>query len=89
MEKLHVGREDGFIKDDLEKWFDASNYKLNNLLDFPRVNKKVMGVLKDGLGGEIFDEFVGLRSKMYAVRVYNSEKDQCKDKGVISCVTKW
>ncbi|XP_032687228.1 uncharacterized protein LOC116851678 isoform X1 [Odontomachus brunneus] len=49
------------------------------------VNKKVPGLMKDENNGAIMMEFVGLRAKMYALRV-NSKRDAKKAKGVKSNV---
>jgi len=49
------------------------------------VNKKVPGLIKDENNGAIMTEFVGLRAKMYAVRV-DGKKDTKKVKGVKSNV---
>lgn len=56
------------IKGDLSK-FDTSNFKENNIYAIPRVNKKIMGLMKDEAGGEIIREFVGLRPKLYAYTI--------------------
>ena len=52
------------IIDDVEKWFDTSNYSKDDKRPLPiRKNKKVIGLFKDELGGKIIIESVGLRAK--------------------------
>ena len=53
------------FENDLEKWFDTSNYEV----DRPHskgMNKKVICLFKEELGGKIMIEFVPLRSKTYS-----------------------
>ena len=55
------------IADDVEKWFDTSNYDEHDKRPLPiGMNKKVIGLMKDELGGKIIKESVGLRAKTYA-----------------------
>ena len=49
------------ITDDVETRFDTRNYELNRQL--PKINKKVIGVMKDELGGKIMKEIIGLKGK--------------------------
>ena len=51
--------------DDVQKRFDTSNYQCNRPLTTGK-NKKVIGLMKDELGGKLMTEFVALRSKTYA-----------------------
>ena len=54
-------KTDDFITDinnDVEKWFDTSNFDINN--NRPLLigkNKKVIGKFKDELGGKIMSDF--------------------------------
>ncbi|XP_067203763.1 uncharacterized protein [Linepithema humile] len=68
------------MKRDISK-FDTSDYSEDNVYGMPRANKKVPGLMKDENNGAIMTEFVGLRAKMYALRV-TGQKDTKKVKGV-------
>ena len=75
-------RTEDFYKDiaeDLEARFDTSGYVPDRPL-LTEKNKKVIGLMKDELGGKIIKEFVSLRSKMYSYRVEQSEAKKCKGK---------
>ena len=52
------------IAEDVETRFDTSSYKLDRPL--PKGKKKVIGLMKDELGGKIVTKFVGLRAKAYS-----------------------
>jgi hypothetical protein len=68
------------MKQDLQ-YFDTSDYPEDNPFNMPRVNKKVLGKMKDENNGKILTEFVGLRSKMYAMAVQDGKTTK-KAKGV-------
>ena len=55
------------IANDVEEWFDTSNYDENDkrALSIGK-NKKVIGLFKDELCGKIMKEFVALRAKIYS-----------------------
>ena len=47
------------LMDDVEKWFDTLNYDEDDKISLPiGKNKKVIGLFKDELGGNIMIEFV-------------------------------
>ena len=49
----------------VETRFDTSNHELDRPLPKGK-NKKVIGLMKDELGGKIMTKFVGLRAKTYS-----------------------
>ena len=63
----------------VEKRFDASNYEVNRPLPAGK-NKKVIGLMKDELGGKIMTEFVALRQKTYSYLTDDCKEDK-KAKG--------
>ena len=74
------------IANDVEKRFDTSNYEVNRSLPTGK-NKKVIGLMKDVLGGKIIMEFVTLRPKTYSYLI-NDCKEYKKAKGTKKCVIK-
>ena len=96
---INVKTEDFYkdISNDVEKWFDTSNYVENDKRLLPiGKNKKVIGLFKDELGGKIITEFVALRAKVYTYLIdgYNDDdyhKNKIiskKAKGTKKCVIK-
>ena len=73
------------IANNVNERFDTSRYIDNRPLPVGK-NKKVIGLMKDELGGEIMKEFISLRPKMYSYRVGNAEPKKCK--GIKKCVVK-
>jgi len=84
----HIECDDVYknMKHDIAR-FDTSDYSTDNVYGMPLANKKVSGLMKDKNNGAIMTEFVGLRAKMYAVRV-DGKKDIKKMKG-IRCTKKF
>ena len=74
------------IANDVEKRFDTSNYEVNRPLPTGR-NKKVIGLMKDELGGKIITGFVTLRPKTYSYLTDDGKEDK-KAKGTKKCVIK-
>ena len=75
------------ISDDVDNRFDASNYEVKRPLimvlliinikqEMNLENKKVIGLRKDKLGGEIITEFVTLRPKTYSCLTDDSKEDK-------------
>ena len=75
------------IAKDVEKRFDTSGYSKDDNRPLPiGKNKKVIGLMKDELGGKIMTEFVALRAKMYAYRKIDKEVEEKRCKGTKKCV---
>ena len=71
------------ISDDVDNRFDTSNYEVKRPL-LMGTNKKDIGLMKDGLAGEIITEFIALRPKTYS---YLTDNDK-KAKGTKKCIIK-
>ena len=84
-------KTDDFYKDisnDVEKWFDTSNFDANDNRPLPiGKNKKVIGKFKDELGGKIMSEFCALKAKTYAFKLDNGNEVK-KANGTKKCVVK-
>ena len=78
----HVECDDVYetMKRDIAR-FDTSDYPVDNAYGMPLKNKKIPGLMKDENNGATMTEFVGLRAKMYALKV-DGKKDTKKAKGV-------
>ena len=74
------------IANDVEKRFDTSNYEVNRPLPTGK-NKKVIGLMKDELGGKIITEFVTLRRKTYSYLTDDCKEDK-KAKERKKCIIK-
>ena len=74
------------ISNDVENRFDTSNYEVNRPLPTGK-NKKIIGLMKDELGGKIITEFATLRPKTYSFLTDDGKEDK-KAKGIKKCVIK-
>ena len=87
---INIETEDSYkdIANDVERWFDASNYDKNDKKPLPiGENKKVMGLFKDELGGKIITEFIALRAKTYTYLMEDGAEHK-KAKGTKKCIIK-
>ena len=85
---MNIKTEDFYkdISNDVEKRFDTSNYEVDRPLPTGK-NKKVIGLMKDELGGKIITEFVTVRPKTYSYLTDDCKEDK-KAKGTKKCVIK-
>ena len=74
------------IASDIENRFDTSNYEVNRPLPTGKI-KKIIGLMKDELGGKIITEFLTLRPKTYSFLNDDGKEDK-KAKGRKKCVIK-
>ena len=87
---IHINTEDFYqnIANDVEKRFDTSNYDEYDKRPLPiGMNKKVIGLFKDELGGKVMIEFVALSAKTYTYLMSNGSLHK-KAKGTKKCVIK-
>ena len=85
---INIKTEDFYkdISNDVEKGFDTSNYEVDRPFSTGK-NKKVIGLMKDELGGKIITEFVTLRLKTYSYLTDDCKEDK-KAKGTEKCIIK-
>ena len=74
---MHIKTEDFYedIAVDVERKYDTSNYTVERPLPMGK-NKKVIGMMKDELGGKIMKEFIGLRPKCYSYLTEDGNVDK-------------
>ena len=87
---INIFTEDFFedINNDIERWFDISNYDKNDKRPLQTgINKEVIGIFKDELGGKIMKEFCAPRTKTYAYLMDDDSKKKIA-KGTKKCIIK-
>ena len=87
---IYIKTEDFFedISNDVEKWFDTSDYDKNDKRPLPiGKNKKVPCLFKDELEGKIITEVVAIRPKTYAYLIDDGSEHK-KAKGTKKYVIK-
>ena len=74
---INIKREDFYedIPTYVEKRFETSNHEVNRPLPKGK-NKKVIGLMKDELGGKIMTEFAALRPKTYSYLMGNGNSNK-------------
>ena len=87
---INIFTDDFFedISNDVERLFDTSNYGENDKRPLKiGMNKKVIGMFKDELGGKVKKEFCVLRAKTYAY-LMDDDKENKKAKETKKCIIK-
>jgi hypothetical protein len=88
---LHIKTEDFYedIKNDIDKWFDTSNFSDGDRFEIEAKNKMKLGCFKIETGENIVTIFIGLRAKMYCYTIEHELKTELKkrEKGVPGHVT--
>ena len=74
------------ILDDVPARFNASGYCPNRPLPLG-LNKEIIGLMKDELGGKIMTEFVALRPNLYSYKKLDGSEDK-KCKGIKKYIVK-
>ena len=84
----HIKTNDFYtdIVDDVQTRLDTSGYIPDRPLPVG-LNKKVIGLMKDELGGKIMTEFMALRPKLYSYKKLDGSEDK-KCKGIRKCIVK-
>ena len=81
-------KTDDFYKDisnDINKWFDTSNYDKNIDRPFQKgINKKVIYKFKDELGGKIMSKFCVLRAKTYSFLIDDFTDEDYVKNGIVN-----
>ena len=85
---IHIKTKDVYedIVGNVEKRFDTSNYEIDRPLPIGK-NKKVVGKMKDEIGGKIMTEFASLRPRIYSYLMDDGDNAK-KAKGIKKRVIK-
>ena len=86
----HIKMENFYadIAGDVYERFDTSQFDSSDARPLPlEVNKNVVRLMKDELGGKIMTKFVAMRPKLYAYRKLDNKEDT-KCKGIKKCFVK-
>ena len=76
------------INNDVERWFDTSNCDKSDKKSLPMgMNKKLIRMFKDQLGGKIMKDFCVLRAKIYT-NLMDDDSENKKAKEIKKCVIK-
>ena len=86
---IHIKTEDFYedIANDVEKWFETSNYSEDDDRPLRRKLNKKNRFFKDELGGKITKEFVAIRPATYSY-LKDDDCEKKKAKGTKKCVIK-
>jgi hypothetical protein len=88
---LHIKTEDFYedIKNDIDKWFDTSNFSEVNRFGIKPKNKMKLGCFKIETGENIVTVFIGLRVKMYCYTIEHQDRTELKkrEKGIPGHIT--
>ena len=87
---IHILTEEFYedISNDVERWFDTSNYNENDKRPLPIVKiKKVIVLFKDELGGKFMKEFCAFRAKT-CTYLMDEDSEKKKTKGIKKRVIK-
>ena len=85
---INIFTEDFFedINNDVERWFDTSNYDENDKRPLLMgKNKTVLEMFKDELGGKIMKKFCAVGAKKYTY-LMDDDSEKKKAKGIKRCV---
>ena len=77
------------IKNDIEQWFDTSNFSDGNRFTIKAKNKMRLGCFKIKTGENIVTVFIGLRAKMYCYTIEHEDRIEPKkrEKGMPQHIT--
>ena len=70
------------IREEVPTFYHTSDYPDDHSANLPKMNKNVIGMMKDELKGKIVDEFCGTCAKSYAYSVCNDGVTKKKCKGI-------
>ncbi len=77
---LHIKTVDFYedIKDDIDEWFDTSNFSKENKFKITPKNKMKLGCFKIETGENIVTVLIGLRAKMYCYTIEHQDRTELK-----------